>query len=262
LSQKSRLANALSIAVNEVRVALAAALLCTDPPDASAEPEAFEDAESRTEAVRRALRLYSHAWAIISDCTEPLAVEWRFSEPQIGKVRQAFESVVGGTGSYPPIPPAPVPESPPRPEENTFAQSVHLFLAAITQGLPAADAMEAFGTLGRGSFSHDDKCIYPESAALGPIADSIGLLSTARRLVVSDCEGEGNTTIFLLAGAVAAIVSDKALRAAWADDPRRRREGLEALPDFIALPRDEVGRPIILQSRVTDLVEARDAWAS
>jgi hypothetical protein len=37
---------------------------------------------------------------------------------------------------------------------------------------------------------------------------------------------------------------------------------LEALPDFIALPRDEAGRPIIPQSRVTALVEARDAWAS
>jgi hypothetical protein len=217
LSQKSRLVNALSIAVNEVRVALAAALLCSDLP---AEPEPCEDVKSRAEAVRRALRLYSHARAIISDCTEPLAVEWKLSEPQIGKVRQAFESVVGGTGSHPPIPPAPVPTSPPRPEEETFAQSVHLFLAAaIAQGLPAAGAMEAFGTLGRGSFSHDDKCFYPESAALGPIADRIGLLPTARRLVVSGCEGEGDTTVFLLAGAVAAIVSDKALRAAWADGP-------------------------------------------
>jgi hypothetical protein len=156
--------------------------------------------------------LYSHSRAIISDCTEPLAVEWKLSEPQIGKVRQVFESVVGGTGSHPPIPPAPVPTSPPRPEEDTFAQSLHLLLAAIAQGLPAVGAMEAFGTLGRGSFSHDNKCSYPESAALSPIANRISLLSTARRLVVSGCEGEGDTTIFLLAGAVAAIVSDKAPR--------------------------------------------------
>jgi hypothetical protein len=261
-SQKSCLANALSIAVNKVRVALAAALLCTDPPGASVESEPHEDAESRAEAVRRCLRLYSHSLAIISDCTEPLAVEWKLSEPQIGKVRQAFESVVRGTGSHPPIPPAPVPTSPPRPEMDTFAQSVHLFLSVIAQGLPAAGAMEAFGTLGRDSFSHDNKCFYPESAALGPIADRIGLLSTARRLVVGGCEGEWDTTIFLLAGAVVAIVSDKALRAAWADGPRRWREGLEALPDFIALQRDVVGRPIIPQSRVTALVEARDAWAS
>jgi hypothetical protein len=66
LSRKSRLANDLSIAVNEVRVALAAALLCTDLP---AEPEPCKDVESRAEAVRRALRLYSRARAIISDCT-------------------------------------------------------------------------------------------------------------------------------------------------------------------------------------------------
>jgi hypothetical protein len=94
------------------------------------------------------------------------------------------------------------------------------------------------------------------------LSNRIGLLSTARHLVISVCEGEGDPTIFLLAGAVAAIVSDKALRAAWADGPRRRREGLEALPNSIALPRDEVGKPIIPQSRVTALVEARDAWAS
>jgi hypothetical protein len=119
-----------------------------------------------------------------------------------------------------------------------YAQSVHLFLAAIAQGIPAAGALEAFCTLGRGSFSHDDKCFYPESASLGPIADRIGLLSTARRLVVSGCEGEGDTTIFMLAGAVAAIASDRALCATWADGPRRRKDGLEALPDFIALPRD------------------------
>jgi hypothetical protein len=92
LSEKSLLANALSIAVIEERVALAAALLCTDPPDASAESEPCEDVESRAEAVRRALRLYSHARAIISDCTEQLAAEWKLSEPQIGQVLQAFES--------------------------------------------------------------------------------------------------------------------------------------------------------------------------
>jgi hypothetical protein len=122
------------------------------------------------------------------------------------------------------------------------------------QGMPAAGAMAAFSTLGKGSFSHDDKYFYLESISLGPIADRIGFLSTARRLVVSSCEGGGETTIFLLAGAVAAVasLSDKALRAAWTDGPRRR-EGLEAFPEFIALLRDEEGRLIIPQSRVTAL---------
>ena len=46
------------------------------------------------------------------------------------------------------------------------------------------------------------------------------------------------------------------------EDCRRARGGLESLPDFIALPRDEEGRPIIPDSRVTALVEAREAWAT
>jgi hypothetical protein len=143
LSQKSRLANTLSIAVNEVRMALAAAVLFLDSPGATSGPEPREDAKARSEAVR-------HARLIISDCPEPLAAEWKLSERQIRKVRQAIESVVGGSGPPPLTSAASVPRSPPRPELETYAQSVHLFLAAITQGMPAAATMEAFGTLGRG----------------------------------------------------------------------------------------------------------------
>ena len=260
LSQKSRLSNALSIAVNEVRVSLAAALLCSDQQGVGCDQR--EDAEARSETVRRALRLHFHARAIVSDCAEPLGVDWRLSDQQIGKVRQAFIAVVGGDASPSPTSAAPIPTSPPRASLETYAQSVHLFLAAIAQGMPAPAAMTAIGTLGRGSFSHDDKCFFPENVALGPIADRVGLLPSARRLVVSGCEGEGDTTIFVLSGAVAAIVSDRALRSSWAEGARRRTEGLEALPDFISLPRDEDGRPVIPQSRVTALVEARHAWAS
>jgi hypothetical protein len=32
------------------------------------------------------------------------------------------------------------------------------------------------------------------------------------------------------------------------------------LPDFIALPRDKAGQPIIPKSRVTALIEALEAW--
>jgi hypothetical protein len=154
-----------------------------------------------------------------------------------------------------------VPTSPPRLEVEIYAQRAHLFLAAIAQGLPASAAMEASGTLGRCSFSHDDKCFFPENASIGPIMDRVGHLSAARRLVVSGCEGGGDTTIFLVSGAVVAIASDRALRALWTDRSRRREDSLEALPDFISLPRDEEGRPIIPQSHVTALVEAQDAWA-
>lgn len=52
------------------------------------------------------------------------------------------------------------------------------------------------------------------------------------------------------------------MRSQWLEDARRDAGGLESLPDFIALPRDEAGRPIIPTSRVTALVEAREAWAT
>ena len=55
----------------------------------------------------------------------------------------------------------------------------------------------------------------------------------------------------------------------WPDAPlplgrgdQARDRGLETLPDFIALPRDEQGRPINPRSRVTALVEAQQAWES
>jgi hypothetical protein len=49
---------------------------------------------------------------------------------------------------------------------------------------------------------------------------------------------------------------------ALVEEARRAAGCLESLPDFIALLRDEDGKPIIPTSRVTALVEARDAWAS
>ena len=69
-------------------------------------------------------------------------------------------------------------------------------------------------------------------------------------------------TLFFVDGAIAALVGGSRLRSRWLDAVRRDAGGLESLPDFIALPRDEEGRPIIPTSRVTALVEAREAWAT
>ena len=48
----------------------------------------------------------------------------------------------------------------------------------------------------------------------------------------------------------------------WPEEARRDAGGLESLQDFISLPRDEEGRPIISTPRVTALVEAKEAWAT
>ena len=74
LSQKSRLRNALSIAVNSVRVALAAAAVCADRSAClPATVLSHEDEQHRLDTIQRALRLHAHARAVLMDCEGPLA---------------------------------------------------------------------------------------------------------------------------------------------------------------------------------------------
>jgi hypothetical protein len=144
LSHKSHLANALSIAVNEVRVSLAAALLSTDRSAAPVSVLSRDDEAARLDSIMLASRLHSHARAVITDCAGPLAEEWHMSEAQINKVLDASGSVVGCAGPAPSPAPAQVPTSPPRPLVQSYSQSVHLFLAAVAQGMPLAAALDAF----------------------------------------------------------------------------------------------------------------------
>ena len=261
-SQKTRLANTLSIAANEVRVALAAGLLSADRSTLGITALTSEDEQARLDTIASAQRLHGLARAVLSDCAGPLVSEWHMSAGQVQQVQEALGSVVGV--SQPAVMPLPaaVPTSPPRPAAQSFEQSVHLFLAAVAQSMPLDTALRAFATVGRGHFSHDDKCFYPDNAALGPVADRVALLAGAERRTIRGCAGEADTTLFLVGGEVAAVVSGRKLRSHRADGAERSRGGLESLPDFIALPRDEEGRPIIPTSRVTALVEAREAWAT
>ena len=98
LSQKSRLRNALSIAVNSVRVALAAAAPCADRSASPATVLSREDEQHRLETIQRALRLHAHARAVLMDCAGPLASDWFLSPPQVQAVMEAFGSVVGAGG--------------------------------------------------------------------------------------------------------------------------------------------------------------------
>ena len=149
--------------------------------------------------------------------------------------------------------------SPPRPVAQPFQQRVHVFLAAVTQGMPAIEALWLFAQLGNGQFSHDDRCFFSTNEVLGPVTDRIGLLHRAERMVIRGCEGEADKTLFLVEGTVAAVVCWRRLRVQWPEEARRDAGGLEPLPDFISRPRDEEGRPIIPTPRVTALVEAKEA---
>ena len=116
-----------------------------------------EDKQHRLDTIQRALRLHAHARAVLMDCAGPLASDWFLSPPHIQAVMEAFRSVVGGGGDTSPTGPSPASMSPPRPVLQPFQQGVHLFLAAVTQGMPAIEALRLFAQSGIGQFSHNDR---------------------------------------------------------------------------------------------------------
>jgi hypothetical protein len=139
--------------LTEVQVFLAA--------DQSAAPDTVlsrDDEAARLDTIQRVFRLHAHARAVITDYAGPLLAEWHMSEAQVNKVMDALGSVVGGTGMAPLQAPSPVPTSPTRPLVHGYGQSVHLFLAAVAQGMSLVAALIAFAQVGRRQFSHYNKC--------------------------------------------------------------------------------------------------------
>ena len=259
-----RLRNEISALVCDVRVALAAAFLGGLPDEGGnttrrSEEDALDAAASRSVASR----VYSDARTLLVDCGPALRSHWRLSDAQWRELRVALESVVG---------PAVVadlaceqpclgsPLSPPRPERVVFEHGSSLFLSAIAHGVRLGVAMEGFSVLGHGAYSHDDRSFYPDTPLLGPLSMRPSVLHQAVRHFIPGRAGQPDITIFLHKGVVAAVSSTRRLRINWLEDMRRSAGGLESLPDFICLPRDESGRPIIPLTRVTALVEAQKAW--
>ena len=129
-------------------------------------------------------------------------------------------------------------------------------------GMAFEQALHTLGYLDVGAYSADDRCIYPDAPGLGPLSDRDSELQCASRLVLRGAEDEHDWTIFVVVGRAAAVAADRRIRIRWDAETRRATGGLETLPNFIALPRDEQGRPIIPRTRVTVLVEAQRAWES
>ena len=234
------------------------------PSPGAAGPLPAADAARIDADVERARHMHSCARMLLTDGLRPLATVWRFSESQVGLVREQFARVVGplagaAEGAARPLP---VPTSGPRPERRPFEHAVHLFLAAVGQGMAFEQALHNFGLLDVGAYSTDDRCFHPDAPGLGPISDRVSELYNASRLVIRGAEGEHDWTIFVVAGRAAAVVADRCIRIRWDAETRRATGGLETLPDFIALPRDEQGHLIIPRTRVTALVEAQQAWES
>ena len=261
-SHRQRLAQVVSILVNELRVAFAAALLCERAPHERGGHQTADEARD-LETMARARTLYAHARSVVDDGGTRLASEWFLRPEQCNLVvTQLALAVGGGMPLPPPQTTAGIPLSGPRGDRQPFEHRVHLFHAAVAQGMPLDRALQAFRHMHNGAYSHDGHCYFPDSPELGPIADRITALAGADRMVIPGGVGERDITLFLAKNSVAAVVGDSRLRISWLAEARKRTGGLESLPDFISLPRDEQGRPIIPKSRVTALVEASEAWAT
>ena len=87
---RSRLSNAVSILVNEIRVSMAAALL-----SAPLHGSAALDAAAASEATAKAARLYAYARTIIADGRAALVEAWHFTAEQCDTVLTCLASAVG-----------------------------------------------------------------------------------------------------------------------------------------------------------------------
>ena len=73
------------------------------------------------------------------------------------KVQEASGSVDGGSGSPSSQAQAPISTSLPRQLVQTYHQNVHLFLAAVAQGMPASESLAAFAHLSSGLYFVADR---------------------------------------------------------------------------------------------------------
>ena len=90
LGQRDRLRNAISILVNDVRVAMAGAFLTAArrPSPGAAGPLTAADSARIDADVERARHLHSCARMLLTDGLRPLGTAWHFSDVQVGLVRE------------------------------------------------------------------------------------------------------------------------------------------------------------------------------
>ena len=153
-----------------MRVALVAAFLGGLPDnDGAVSQMAAEDVQDAAASRRMASRVYSDARTLLVDCGQALKSHWHFSEDQWRELRTALESVVGpavvessdeaGRGLGCPL-------SSPRPERVVFEHGSSLFLSAVAHGVWFDAAIDGFGVLGHGAYSHDDHSFIPSLCCL------------------------------------------------------------------------------------------------
>ena len=135
-------------------------------------------------------------------------------------------------------------------------------MADVAQGAPLDAALRRWSTVDLGTYSRDGRTFFPGGCPSRPAPLDWQSLD---HYVIPGGGDKQAVTVYHEAGVIRAIAAERRLRLSrftTFTSTDRARGGLQTLPDFIALPRDSAGRPILPRSPVTALVEAQQAWHS
>ena len=246
-----RFRNATTAYIASIHVACAAAFLEARAAIAPGADHASADT-ARTVA--------EQARALAQDLSATLTAAAPHLPPRaVARLAAFLQTLALTIGLAPTLDTDPLPAHP-MPMDTTplqpFPHASHMCIASLHAGWPLAEALTLWAHVHSGTFSKNGKSFYPgpRTPQQAPPDWTLCQVRSFPR-----APGEAPICVYSLNGSIRAISSTRSLRI-----DRTTSSGpphsLTDLPAFIALPRDEAGRPIIPKSRVTALVEAQDAW--
>ena len=247
----ARFANALSIYSARVKVAYGAAFL---EARGAAAPGADQIRATHAAELAANLRQEASALEALAKASAIPCDKRHRSRLDALKLALAALSGSGSRDSEDHRTPDPTPTGPG--PLVPFPHTSHMCLAALGAGWELHECLQMWAQVNVGSFSTNGKSFFPgPRTPQSPTRDWAS--HEVRSLLLAP--GEHPVHVYVSHGSIIAVTSDHPLRPS--DKVRTAKPlSLEDLPAFIALPRDEQGRPIIPRSRVTALVEAQEAW--
>jgi hypothetical protein len=246
-----RFRNATTAFLASIDIACAAAFLAAHSATA---PGADQSASILALGIAEQARVEARALSTILSAAGPHLPDR--ATPRLAAFLQTLAATIGTVPSESPPHLPTHPMTPGTAALQPFPHASHMCIASLHAGWPLAEAIDLWAHVHLGTFSKNGKSFYP-----GPRTPQQGPPDWASCQVRSfpRAPGEAPICIYSSLGSIRVITSDSSLRI---DRPAGHGtpHTLTDLPAFIALPRDEAGRPIIPKSRVTALVEAQEAW--
>ena len=193
-----------------------------------------------------------------------LAGQWRLTAAQTGQVISKLRSLAGfpavfGSGAAPRLVAVEDPSA-----RTRFPHTAVLFAAALSNGWPWSLALRIFAGVSFGSFCNRG-CGFITSYGMGLSTER---LQTGRWLVGHVSESGGgdlSVSVFFDDSAAVLFVCNKSLRVVSPEPPRGRsgagpRRRTRFLPEYVRLPTDSDGNPVLPRFLVTSIVERRHVW--